>query len=152
MTSDAYIPDKSDTNSGPVVPSWVEIISADGHPLTYIIRGGNLPDRTTFLTPPEFKQQVGYVAYPAGGVIARHMHLPIHRHLIGTSEVLVVLKGHAWIDVYDDSHGLVASRELRAGDVMLMVGGGHGFRVIEDTVFLEIKQGPYQDQEEKERF
>ena len=96
----------------PIVPSWVEIISADGHPLTYIIRGGQLPDRTTFLTPPEFKQQVGYVAYPAGGVIARHMHLPIHRHLIGTSEVLVVLKGHAWIDVYGDAHGLVASREL----------------------------------------
>ena len=83
----------SDVHSGPVVPSWVEIISADGHPLTYIIRGGQLPDRTTFLTPPEFKQQVGYVAYPAGGVIARHMHVPIHRHLIGTSEVLVVLKG-----------------------------------------------------------
>ena len=47
---------------------------------------------------------------------------------------------------------LVASRELHTGDVMLMVGGGHGFRIIEDTVFLEIKQGPYQDQEEKERF
>ena len=112
MTSDTH---KPDTHEGPIVPPWVEIISADGHPLTYIIRGGQLPDRTTFLTPPEFKQQVGYVAYPAGGVIARHMHLPIHRHLIGTSEVLVVLKGHAWIDVYDDSHGLVASRELRRG-------------------------------------
>jgi hypothetical protein len=138
--------------SEPTLPPWVEIISADGQPLTYIIRGGQLPDRTTFLTPPEFKQQVGYVTYPAGGVIARHMHVPIHRHLIGTSEVLVVLKGHAWIDMYDDTHGLVASRELHAGDVMLMVGGGHGFRIIEDTVFLEIKQGPYEGLEEKERF
>jgi quercetin dioxygenase-like cupin family protein len=141
-----------DSHSEPQVPSWVEIISANGHPLTYIIRGGNLPDRTTFLTPPEFKQQVGYVAYPAGGVIARHMHVPIHRHLIGTSEVLVVLRGHAWIDVYGEEHDLVASRELHAGDVMLMVGGGHGFRIIEDTVFLEIKQGPYEGLEEKERF
>jgi quercetin dioxygenase-like cupin family protein len=149
MTSDTH---KPEAHEGLIVPPWVEIISADGHPLTYIIRGGHLPDRTTFLTPPEFKQQVGYVAYPAGGVIARHMHLPIHRQLIGTSEVLVVLKGHAWIDVYGDAHELVASRELHTGDVMLMVGGGHGFRVIEDTVFLEIKQGPYQDQEEKERF
>jgi hypothetical protein len=149
MTSDAHEPEG---HSAPIVPSWVEIISADGQPLTYIIRGGQLPERTTFLTPPEFKQQVGYVVYPAGGVIARHMHLPIQRHLIGTSEVLVVMQGHAWIDVYDDSHSLVASRELHAGDVMLMVGGGHGFRVIEDTVFLEIKQGPYLDMEEKKRF
>ena len=147
--SDAHQPDSP---AGLILPPWVEIISADGRPLTYIIRGGQLPDRTTFLTPPEFKQQVGYVTYPAGGVIARHMHVPIHRHLIGTSEVLVVLKGHAWIDMYDDAHGLVASRELQAGDVMLMVGGGHGFRIIEDTVFLEIKQGPYEGLEEKERF
>jgi len=147
--SDAHQPDSP---AGLILPPWVEIISADGRPLTYIIRGGHLPDRTTFLTPPEFKQQVGYVTYPAGGVIARHMHVPIHRHLIGTSEVLVVLKGHAWIDMYDDAHGLVASRELHAGDVMLMVGGGHGFRIIEDTVFLEIKQGPYEGLEEKERF
>ena len=72
--------------------------------------------------------------------------------MIGTSEVLFVLKGHAWIDVYDDAHQLVASRELRQGDVMLMVGGGHGFRIIEDTVFMEIKQGPYAGVDEKERF
>jgi hypothetical protein len=130
----------------------IEHINWNGQPLCYIIRADLVPDRTTFLTPPEFKQQVGYVTYPAGGVIARHMHVPIHRHLIGTSEVLVVLKGHAWIDMYDDAHGLVASRELHAGDVMLMVGGGHGFRIMEDTVFLEIKQGPYEGLEEKERF
>ena len=143
---------KSDAQAGAVLPPWVEIISAGGQPLTYIIRGGHLPDRTTFLTPPEFKQQVGYVAYPAGGEIARHTHRPLERRMIGTSEVLFVLKGHAWIDVYDDSHALIASRELIQGDVMLMVGGGHGFRIIEDTVFMEIKQGPYAGMDEKERF
>ena len=35
---------------------------------------------------------------------------------------------------------------------MLMVGGGHGFRMLEDTVFLEVKQGPYTGLDEKERF
>jgi quercetin dioxygenase-like cupin family protein len=136
----------------PTLPPWVEVISKDGQPLTYIIRGGHLPDRTSFVTPPEFKQQVGYVAYPAGGEIARHAHRPLQRHLVGTSEVLVVLKGRAYIDVSDDEHAHVATRELRQGDVMLMVGGGHGFRMIEDTVFLEIKQGPYTGLDEKERF
>lgn len=142
----------SSPQTSPSPPPWVEVIRAGDQPLTYIVRGGQLPDRTTFLTPPEFKQQVGYVVYPAGGEIARHVHRALERHLIGTSEVLVVLKGHAWIDIYDDSHSLVASSELHQGDVMLMVGGGHGFRMIEDTVFLEIKQGPYTGLEEKERF
>ncbi len=129
-----------------------EIVSWNGQPLVYIIRPDPLPDRTTFLTPPEFKQQVGFVVYPAGGIIARHIHLALERHLVGTCEVLVLLKGCCLIDVYTDGKELVATRELKAGDVMLMVGGGHGFRVLEDTVFLEVKQGPYLDTEEKERF
>ena len=130
----------------------VEIISWNDQPLTYIIRANPLPDQTTFLTPPEFKQQVGFVVYPTGGEIARHIHRPLERRLIGTSEVLVLLKGRCLIDVYNDERELVATRELRVGDVMLMVGGGHGFRMLEDTVFLEIKQGPYIGLDEKERF
>jgi hypothetical protein len=133
------------------VPS-VEVIAWQGLPLTYLIRGDNLPDETTFLTPPEFKQQVGFVVYPAGGEISRHVHINLQRHLTGTSEVLVLRKGHCFIDVYNDDRELVATRELRAGDTMLMVGGGHGFRMLEDTVFLEIKQGPYTGLQEKERF
>lgn len=129
-----------------------EIINWNGQPLVYLIRPDPLPEQTTFVTPPEFKQQVGFVVYPAGGEIAKHIHLALERHLVGTSEVLVLLKGRCLIDIYNAEKELVATRELIAGDVMLMVGGGHGFRVQEDTVFLEIKQGPYLDIDEKERF
>jgi len=130
----------------------IEHITWNGQPLCYIVRTGLNPEQTTFLTPPEFKQQVGYIVYPAGGEIARHVHRPLERHLVGTSEVLMVKKGRCLIDVYNDDHELVATRELHPGDVMLMVGGGHGFRMLEDTVLLEIKQGPYTGVEEKERF
>ena len=129
-----------------------EIIAADGVELCYIIRAELTPDSTTFVTPPHFKQQVGFIAYPEGGEVQRHVHLPLERHLVGTSEVLLVRKGRCILDVYDDAKGLVASRELHTGDLMLMVGGGHGFRMLEDTVLLEVKQGPYLDCEEKERF
>ena len=120
--------------------------------LTYIIRASFLPDKTTFLTPPDYKQQVGYIIYPAEGEIPRHVHRPLERHLVGTSEVLVVKKGRCYIDIYNDDRKLVATRELHEGDVMLMVGGGHGFRMLEDTILLEIKQGPYTGIDEKERF
>lgn len=129
-----------------------EIVNWNGQPLVYIIRPDPLPERTTFITPPEFKQQVGFVVYPAGGEVARHIHLALERHLVGTCEVLVLLKGGCLIDVYNDAKELVATREVQAGDVILMVGGGHGFRMKEDTVFLEIKQGPYLVTEEKEHF
>ena len=130
----------------------IEHITCNGAPLCHIIRAQMLPDETTFLTPPEFKLQVGFIVYPAGGEIRRHVHVPLQRHLVGTSEVLVVKKGRCLIDVYNDDRELIATRELYPGDVMLMVGGGHGFRMPEDTVLLEIKQGPYTGLEEKERF
>ena len=134
------------------VMEYVEHICWNDEPLAYIVRAELLPDETTFLTPPEFKQQVGFVVYSEGGEIARHVHRALERHLVGTSEVLVVRKGRCQIDIYNDERDLVATRELRPGDIMLMVGGGHGFRMLEDTVFLEVKQGPYTGIEEKEGF
>ncbi|MBA4383625.1 MAG: hypothetical protein C0410_02715 [Anaerolinea sp.] len=129
-----------------------EIINWNDQPLVYIIRPNPLPDQTTFITPPEFKQQVGFVVYPAGGEVKRHLHLPLERHLIGTSEVLIVRQGHCLMDIYNDDRELVSTHELRTGDVMLMVGGGHGFRMLEDTIFLEVKQGPFLPVTEKEHF
>jgi hypothetical protein len=129
-----------------------EIAANDGRTLCLIVRASFRPERTTFLTPPEYKQQVGFVVYPAGSEIARHVHLPLERRLIGTSEVLLVQEGRCLLDVYDDDRNLVATRELGPGDLMLMVGGGHGFRMLEPTVLLEIKQGPYTGLDEKERF
>ena len=136
----------------PVSLAGVDIIEKAGVELCYIIRGELAPDATTFITPADYKQQVGFVAYPAGGEVQRHLHLPLERHLVGTSEVLFVRKGRCVLDVYDDAKELVASREVKAGDLVLMVGGGHGLRMLEDTLFLEVKQGPYLECEEKERF
>ena len=133
-------------------PEYVEHILWHDQPLAYIIRAEIHPQGTTFLTPPEFKQQVGFVVYPAGGEIHRHVHRPLERHLIGTSEVLILRRGRCEIDIYNNQRELVATRQLRQGDIMLMVDGGHGFRMLEDTVFLEVKQGPYTGLDEKERF
>ena len=130
----------------------VETIASDDRLLAYVIRAAYNPRETTFPTPPELSLQVGLVVYPAGGEVARHRHRPIERHLVGTAEVIVVREGRCALDVYDDAGELVATRELAGGDVMLMVGGGHGFRMLEPTVLLEVKQGPYTGLEEKERF
>jgi hypothetical protein len=130
----------------------VETIASGDRLLAYVIRAAYDPRETTFPTPPELSLQIGLVVYPAGGEVARHRHRPIERHLVGTAEVIVVREGRCALDVYDDAGELVATRELAGGDVMLMVGGGHGFRMLEPTVLLEVKQGPYTGLEEKERF
>jgi hypothetical protein len=78
--------------------------------------------------------------------------LPITRQVQGTNEVVMVRSGDCEVDIYDDRRVFVASRRLVKGDVILLLGGGHGFRMNEDTVLFEVKQGPYADGRDKERF
>jgi hypothetical protein len=130
----------------------IENISWNNQTLAYIITADTLIEKTTFITPPEFKQQVGFVVYPAGGEIVPHIHLPIERHIMGTSEVLLLRKGLCLVNFYNDLREPVATRELKTGDVLILVAGGHGFCMLEDTIFIEIKQGPYAGQDDKERF
>lgn len=132
--------------------TMIERVTSEGLPLAYVIRSGFEPSTTTFVTPPDFKQQVGFVVYDAGGEIPRHVHIPLERHLVGTAEVLVVRQGRCLVDIYNDHRSLVSTIELGSGDIVLLVGGGHGFRMLEHTVFIEVKQGPYTGLEEKERF
>src|SRR5205823_6087484 len=118
----------------------------------YLLRCASLPDRTMYWTPDEATLQVGHVVYPAGSAIARHAHLPVTRSIVGTGEVLLVQRGRCDVDIYDDDRQLVTTRELHVGDILIAVTGGHGFRVLEDTVLLEVKQGPYAGGNDKERF
>ena len=41
---------------------------------------------------------------------------------------------------------------LEAGDVVLLIEGGHGFEVMEDVEMIEVKQGPYAGEQDKTRF
>ena len=120
--------------------------------LGLIIRSDYSSEGTEFITPDSYKQQVGFIVYPRGGVIEPHVHNELERELVGTSEVLVVRKGHCWVDFYLDDKSFHSSYELKCGDILVLVSGGHGFRMIEPTVFLEVKQGPYIGEHEKERF
>jgi hypothetical protein len=128
------------------------VCTSEGEVLAYIVRSRGFPENTQFFTPNECNLQVGHVVYPANSEIPRHVHLPIERHIVGSTEVLIVERGRCAVDVYTSGRELVTTRELGVGDMVIAVSGGHGFRVLEDLVLLEIKQGPYPGGAEKERF
>jgi mannose-6-phosphate isomerase-like protein (cupin superfamily) len=128
------------------------IKTADNVLTSIIIRRDYQPTETTFITNPNLAQQVGFVVYPPGGVIKRHIHKNVDRQNISSSEALIVREGRLEIDIYDRNKVLLATRELQAGDFVLMVSGGHGFRILETTVLLEIKLGPYAGAADKELF
>lgn len=132
--------------------SAIEWIKNGEQVLAIIISGNHLPAKTEFVTPQTYKQQTGFIVYPAGGAIQPHIHREMERNLRGTSEVLIVRKGQCVVDFYRDDKSFLCQRPLHVGDVLILVSGGHGFRMVEDTVLLEVKQGPYVGEQEKERF
>jgi len=120
--------------------------------LSLIIRRFVVPEKTTFITPNEFLQQAGFVVYQTGGKIANHTHNPIERKLIGTPETLLVRQGKMIAQFFNEAHEIKGEAIVEAGDVLMLVNGGHGFTILEDTILFEIKQGPYTGLVEKERF
>jgi hypothetical protein len=130
----------------------VEHVGWQGQHIATIIRRDYLPTKTTFVTPDSYYQQGGFVVYPAGGEVPRHMHLPLQRHLVGTPETLIIRKGVVEADLYAMDKSFLSTVVLNEGDMILLVSGGHCFRFREDAVLFEIKQGPYTGLKEKEMF
>ena len=130
----------------------VELIHDGELLLAYIIRASWLPTKTQFVTPDHLAQQMGMIVYGAGQAIIPHVHLPVVREVHGAAEVVIVRKGSCVIDFYKRDKTYMFSRELALGDIVSLIDGGHGFRMVEDTVLFEVKQGPYIGLKEKERF
>jgi len=105
-----------------------------------------------FYTDPEMDFQIGAMRRPLGHEVEPHVHSPVERELIGTKEVLFVRSGRIIIDFYDEEREIVTSIEMVSGDVIYLHMGGHGIRFIEESVLLEVKQGPYIQDADKVRF
>jgi quercetin dioxygenase-like cupin family protein len=129
----------------------VEQITARGTTLALVVRSDPAPPGPQFVTPPEAALQVGVLTHPEGTSIPRHVHREIERKVTTTSEVLLVRSGSCEVEVYDGDE-LIATTQLSPGDVIVLLAGGHGLRMLEDTVLVEVKQGPYLGVEEKVRY
>ena len=132
--------------------SLIGRIVNDGQELALIIRRSYRKDGIEFFTPGTYSQQIGYMNRPAGYVIPPHVHCPVKREVAYTKEVLFIKSGKVRIDFYSDQQVYLESSILEAGDVILLAQGGHGFKMIDPTEIIEVKQGPYAGEQDKIRF
>lgn len=130
----------------------VEEVKKKNRLLAIIIRDDYKCDGVDFVTPNEYSQQIAYMHHPAGKVIDAHIHNLVHRNVVLTQEVLFIKKGILRVDFYDEYEDYLESKDLYAGDVILLVSGGHGFYVLDEVEMIEVKQGPYAGENDKRRF
>ena len=120
--------------------------------LSIIIRSEFHKDGIEFFTPDDFSQQLAYMKREKGYEIPPHVHNLVQREVNYTQEVLVIKSGKLRVDFYNDNKAYIESRILNKGDIILLASGGHGFKMIEESEIIEVKQGPYAGELDKVRF
>ena len=106
----------------------------------------------TFFTPDQATQQFGYMKHKKGYVIKPHKHKKRLTKILSTTEVILLLKGVLRVDFYSQQKKYLFSKILKGNNIIMLVHGGHGFKVIKDVEMIEVKQGPYQLVEDKIKF
>jgi mannose-6-phosphate isomerase-like protein (cupin superfamily) len=130
----------------------IELISDRGMRLALIIRDARTDERVKFFSDAGDALQVGAFCMARGQEIEPHVHRDYPRFPGRTTEVLVIQSGRIRVDFYSCEQAYIQSRELDAGDVIILFDGGHGFTILDDVRMLEIKQGPYAGELDKTRF
>ena len=126
-------------------------VEADGEVVAIVINKSFSYDGIKFFTPNDYSQQLGYMKRKAGYEIPLHYHNHIPRAVSLTQEVLFIKSGKVVVELYSSNRLKLKDVILEEGDVILLAAGGHGFRFLEESEIIEVKQGPYCDND-KTRF
>lgn len=95
--------------------------------------------------------QVGQIYYPQNHRIPSHEHLEVKTNISSINEVLILVEGKMEVNLYLKrilEHSLI----MNSGDAIVLMNGGHGFKMLEPSKIIEIKQGPYMGDLDKVRF
>ena len=121
--------------------------------LALIVRGKYRNKKgITFFTSNKLTQQFGYIKHKSKHIIKPHVHKKRLTKIYYTTEVILILKGILRVDFYTHSQKYLFSKILKSRDIIMLISGGHGFKVLKDVEMLEIKQGPYSLIKDKIKF
>ena len=96
--------------------------------------------------------QASRMKYPVGKSFRVHYHILNPRTIKRTQEAFIVISGRLAVDVYDNKAKFLGTIEAKAGEAILVYRGGHGVRILEDTVAYEIKAGQFSYVSEDKEF
>lgn len=124
----------------------------NGDVLAIVVRDDFKGGRYNFFTPDDYSLQLGENFYAKGDAIESHVHVPQERHIAKVNEFIFLKAGKLLLHLFTSERAPVGDVELRAGDCVLLTGGGHGFDVLAGAQLLEVKQGPYLGVDDKIKF
>ena len=106
----------------------------------------------SFFTDNNANQQIGYMKHGKNYIIKPHSHKKRISKIFITSEVIILLKGILRVDFYDNKQKYLFSIKLYPNEIIYLVHGAHGFKVLKDVQMIEVKQGPFKKNIDKIKF
>ena len=106
----------------------------------------------SFFTKNDSNQQIGFMSHPKNYIIKPHKHQKRETKIYLTTEVIILQKGKLRVDFYDTKKKYLFSVIIKKNQIIMLVHGGHGFKVLEPIKMLEIKQGPFVSNKDKIKF
>lgn len=118
-----------------------------------IVRGKYRKKRgINFFTSRQATQQFGYMKHKKNYIIEPHRHNKRLTKILSTTEVILLLKGILRVDFYEKEKKYLFSKIIKEKDIIMLVHGGHGFKVLKNVEIIEVKQGPYSLATDKTKF
>lgn len=130
----------------------MEIYDNFGNLLGLYVSKESFTSGKKFLTSNESEFQVGVFNLNQGEEIISHIHKDQKRNIVKTTEALTVISGKLKVNFFDSNQKYLKSVEVSSGESIILVSGGHGIEIVENSKFIEIKQGPYKEENDKIRF
>lgn len=106
-------------------------------------------ETTQFFTGDDDFFQVGVIYKNAGHIIPRHSHRQFSRTVTKTSEALILWHGLVKVHIFDNEDQVLYEGLINEKDVLVLLNGSHKFEFLKAGFFLEIKQGPYIQEQDK---
>ncbi len=130
----------------------MKIYDDNNNLLAIFIKKDEIKDGRSFETSNDEEFQIGAFNLEKDTLIENHIHLSQNRTISKTSEALVVINGEMEVTIYDNKKKFIEKLLVQEGDTIALLSGGHGIKINSKCKFVEIKQGPYIEDEDKVRF
>ena len=104
-----------------------------------------------FFTASNLNMQIGLMGHSKNHIIKPHFHINRKKIVKQMSELLIIFSGQLRVYFYNKKKLRDKSLILNKKDMILLISGGHGFKVLKKLEMLEIKQGPFIGEKDKVR-
>ena len=123
--------------------SFFDEIKHLGERYAILVDTSQSPEGLSFVSEDSDFIQAGLWKYKKGQKLQAHYHNYFERTSYRTSEVVYVVEGKIESTIFTEKGDFIWKGTLNKGQLIIQLQGAHEYKILEDAVVVETKNGPY---------